>query len=221
MVDQEEKFAQERAKMVEEQIIARGIRDNAILQAFRAVPRELFVPVEFQKHSYRDGPIPLPGNQTISQPYVVALMISLLKLQSTDRVLEIGTGSGYAAALMSLLAAHVYTVERIPELVEFATERLDKGQFNNVTVIESDGTLGYARQAPYDAIIVAANGPRVPRSLQQQLAVNGRLVMPIGSRKKQRLVLVTKKEDGRFEQTKLTSVRFVPLIGEQGWQVKK
>lgn len=210
-------FARLRAEMVAN-LQQQGIRDTAVLQAMNTVPRELFVPAKHLEQAYYNGPIPLPAHQTISQPFVVALMLSVLKLQPHFNALEIGTGSGYAAAVLSLLVQQVHTVERQEKLVEYAKTRLSRHGYTNVAVHLGDGTKGWPPAAPYDAIVVAAGGPTVPISLRNQLAENGRLVMPVGSHKKQKLELVWRKPDGQFGYKTLTPVRFVPLIGSEGWQ---
>lgn len=213
-------FTQLRREMVQKQLVARGVQDTAVLQAMLAVPRELFVPREIRAAAYEDRALPLLAKQTISQPLIVAKMIESLELKAADKVLEIGAGSGYAAAVMSQIVTQVYTVERLPELVSYASYHLQKGGFDNVTVVEADGTLGYPTHAPFNAITAAANSPKVPPSLLKQLAMNGRLIIPIGKRKKQRLVLIKRTASNRFSKTTLSSVRFVPLIGEDGWQEK-
>jgi protein-L-isoaspartate(D-aspartate) O-methyltransferase len=209
---------QARHRMVAEQIEGRGLDDPAVLAAMRQVPRELFILPKYRDHAYDDGPLPILAGQTISQPYVVALMIAKLKLEPTDKVLEIGTGSGYAAAVLSRIAAQVYTVERIEELVTFARENLALCGYGNVLVQHSDGTMGWPEHAPYDAIVVAAGGPKVPATLRNQLAVGGRLVIPVGTEPRaQRLVRITRTAPNSFHKEILSHVRFVPLIGEQGW----
>ena len=209
-------MADERAGMVS-LLEARGISDPAILNAFRAVPREAFVPDDMVTSAYSDAPLPIGEGQTISQPYVVALMADALKLTGAERVLEIGTGSGYAAAILGKLARQVFTIERLPALAAIATERLERLGFRNVTVIGGDGTLGWSEHAPYDAIIVAAGGPAVPEALRAQLAPGGRLVIPVGpDANSQVLTRVTRGPSGFIEE-KLGDVRFVPLIGAQGW----
>lgn len=210
-------FDQLRAAMVAE-LEEQGIHDTAVLQAMSTVPREHFVPEEYQEHAYYNGPVPLPAKQTISQPFIVALMLAALKVKPHFNLLEIGTGSGYAAAVASLLVRQVHTVERQVELVQYAKIRLNQLGYANIAVHLGDGTLGWPAAAPYDAIVVAAGGPSVPPSLREQLAVNGRLIMPVGSQKKQKLHLVWRKKDGRFGQKTLTAVRFVPLIGSEGWE---
>ncbi len=211
-------FAAERAAMVAEQIVGRGITDTAVIHAMRTVPREHFVLPEYVEFAYSDGPLPIPAEQTISQPYVVALMISLLRLQPEDRVLEVGTGSGYAAAVLSQIAQELYTVERHAELVEYARERLAGLGYDNLFIRHGDGSLGWPEHAPYDGIIVAAGGPKVPQTLREQLAVGGRLVMPVGGRTSQSLVLVERVGQDKFRQKRLQGVRFVPLVGEEGYR---
>lgn len=211
-------FARLREAMVERQIAARGIRDPAILEAFREVPREAFVSPDFARAAYDDHPLPIEAGQTISQPYVVALMIEAAAIGSEDKVLEIGAGSGYAAAVMSRIARHVVGIERQHELVEVARERLERLGYDNVLIVEGDGTRGCPGEAPFDAILAAASGSHVPSPLVEQLAPGGRLVMPIGEPNwVQELVKVTKHPDGTTSQEKLGGVRFVPLIGEEGW----
>lgn len=210
---------QARQKMVAEQIEKRGLRDPAVLAAFRQVPREAFVLPKYANYAYDDGPLPIPAGQTISQPYVVALMIAKLKLEPSDKVLEIGTGSGYAAAILSRIADRVYTVERIAELVKFARENLAFCGYKNVLIHHGDGTIGWPEHAPYDAIIVAAGGPKIPPTLRNQLAEGGRLVIPIGEEPRaQRLVRITRTGPQSFQKETLNHVRFVPLIGKQGWK---
>ncbi len=210
-------FDQLRTEMVAD-LYQQGIRDTAVLQAMNTVPRELFVPEDYLEQAYYNGPIPLPAKQTISQPFVVALMLAVLKLQPHFKALEIGTGSGYAAAVLSLLVRQVHTVERQKKLVPYAKKRLNQLGYANIAIHLGDGTLGWPPAAPYDAIVVTAGGPSVPVSLCNQLAENGRLIMPVGSPKKQKLQLVWRKRDGRFGQKTLSPVRFVPLIGSEGWQ---
>ena len=196
---------------------ARGITGSAVLDAFRAVPREAFVPDSLVTSAYRDMPLPIGEGQTISQPFVVAVMADALALAGHERVLEIGTGSGYAAAILGKLARQVFTIERLEALAAIATERLERLGFRNVTVVVGDGTLGWPAQAPYDAIVVAAGGPTVPKALLAQLAPGGRLVIPVGpDADSQVLTRVTRGPDGFIEE-RLGGVRFVPLIGAQGW----
>ena len=202
--------------MVDLQLAKRGIRDARVLQAFRDVPREAFVPPDLAEFAYNDSPLPIGDGQTISQPYIVALTVDALRLSAGDRVLEIGTGSGYAAAILSRIAKAVYTVERLPELAEQARGRLFRLGLGNVFVHRGDGTLGWTDHAPYDAIAVAAGGPEIPRALLSQLAPGGRLVIPVGPEDAQVLMRVT-REDGTFRTEEISNVRFVPLVGEQGW----
>lgn len=211
-------FAALRRHMVEHQLRRRGIHDEAVLAAMGAVPRELFVPPELASEAYDDGPLPIGGGQTISQPWVVAAMIQMIEPQPTDRVLEVGAGSGYAAAVLSRIVAEVVTIERLASLAEAARERITRLGYDNVTVVEGDGSLGHAPRAPYNAILVAAGAPAVPDELCRQLAIGGRLVIPVGqSRLLQELVRVRRIDDSSFETERLDGVRFVPLIGAQGW----
>jgi len=217
-IDPNDEFAARRAKMVEQQVLDRGVSDPAVLRAMSIVPRERFVTPRQQYLAYEDTPLPIPGRQTISQPYVVALMLSSLRLQPDDRVLEVGTGSGYAAALLSRIVREVHTVERLEELVAYARERMKELHYDNVYVHHGDGTLGWPANAPYGAIVVAAGGPEVPASLRQQLALNGRLVMPVcSSERRQHLIMITRISVQEYEQADLGAVAFVPLIGREGW----
>ena len=211
-------FAELRERMVRRQIEARGISDPAILDAFREVPREAFVSPDYARDAYDDHPLPIEAGQTISQPYIVALMIEAAEVRSGDRVLEVGAGSGYAAAVMSRIAGEVIGIERQHDLVEVAGRRLKRLGYDNVRIVEGDGTRGCPEEAPFDAILAAASGSHVPAPLVAQLARGGRLVMPIGDPGwVQKLVKVTKQEDGILQQSDLGEVRFVPLIGEEGW----
>ncbi|HWP65689.1 MAG TPA: protein-L-isoaspartate(D-aspartate) O-methyltransferase [Candidatus Limnocylindria bacterium] len=208
-----------RARMVREQIEARGIRDAAVLDAMRRVPREAFVPPELAEFAYTDSPLPIEEGQTISQPYIVALMTAALELRPDERVLEIGTGSGYAAAVLACVAREVYSVERHGPLAELARRRLADLGFHNVWVLHGDGTFGWAEHAPYDAIVVAAGGPSVPPALLEQLAPGGRLVIPVGEhRAMQQLVRIRRLPSGELRQENLGGVRFVPLVGAAGWE---
>ncbi len=210
-------FAAERERMVQEQIMGRGIEDTAVLRAMRTVPREQFVLDEYRDYAYEDGPLPIPAHQTISQPYVVAYMLEALDLQPRDRVLEIGAGSGYVAALLSQIVAEVHTVERHKQLVWYARERLAALGYDNVWVHHGDGSLGWLPAAPYDAIVVAAGGPIVPPTLKQQMKVHGRLVMPVGKRGSQTLVRLLRLSEDEYQHRNLGPVKFVPLVGEEGW----
>jgi protein-L-isoaspartate(D-aspartate) O-methyltransferase len=205
--------------MVEEQIVSRGIADPAVLDAMRAVPRQMFVPPAAAEFAHEDTPLPIEEGQTISQPYVVALMAAALKLTPRDRALEIGAGSGYAAAVLSRIAAEVYAIERHAALAELASRRMKDLGFDNVHVLHGDGTLGWPEHAPYDAILVSAGGPSVPQALRAQLAIGGRLVIPVGATPRaQELVRVTRAGQNEYRQEKLGAVQFVPLIGAQGWE---
>jgi len=207
-----------REQMVSRHLAARGIRDPAVLAAMRSVAREAFLPPELAEFAYEDSPLPIAQGQTISQPYIVALMIAALEVGPEDRVLEVGTGSGYAAAVLGRIAREVYTIERHGELADAATARLHELGFHNVHVRHGDGTLGWPEHAPYDAIVVAAGGPDVPEALVGQLAAGGRLVIPLGDdRSLQTLVRIVRDADGRLRREDLGDVRFVPLIGAQGW----
>lgn len=210
-------FAAQRQAMVETQLVGRGIRDPAVLAAMRTVPREAFVPVDWMDDAYHDGPLPIAEGQTISQPYIVALMTQELQLRPHDRVLEVGTGSGYGAAVLSCIAAHLYTVERLHPLAAAARQRLRALGFHNVQVLAGNGTLGWPEHAPYDGIVVTAEGPSIPQALQAQLAIGGRLIIPVGAPKRQHLMRVIRQSETEFEQENLGAVRFVPLIGAQGW----
>lgn len=212
-------FADLRGQMVRRQIEARGIFDPVILDAFREVPREEFVGEAYRQWAYDDNPLPIEAGQTISQPYIVALMIEAAAIKAGDKVLEVGAGSGYATAVMSRIAGKVIGIERQAELVQIARDRLRRLGYENVTIVEGDGTRGYPSEAPFDAILAAASGSHVPRPLIDQLSPGGRLVMPVGDPGwVQELVKVTKHSDGTTEQQNLCGVRFVPLIGEEGWR---
>ncbi|HEV2594843.1 MAG TPA: protein-L-isoaspartate(D-aspartate) O-methyltransferase [Sphingomicrobium sp.] len=211
-------FASEREAMVERQLRARGITRSDLLDAFRSVPREAFVGQNVAHLAYGDHPLPIEGGQTISQPYIVGLMIEAVGLKAGDKALEVGSGSGYAAAVMSRIAAVVIGIERRAELVMLARERMRSLGYDNVTILKGDGTLGVAREAPFDAILVAASGSHVPQHLTDQLAPGGRLVIPIGEPGSvQKLIQIRKNEDGSLRRSDLGRVRFVPLIGEEGW----
>ena len=212
-------FAELRERMVRRQIEARGIQDPAILDAFREVPREAFVSPDYAAAAYDDHPLPIEAGQTISQPYIVALMIEAAGIESGDKVLEVGAGSGYAAAVISRIARDVVAIERQHDLVQVAQGRLKRLGYDNVRIVEGDGTRGCPEEAPFDAILAAASGSHVPPPLVAQLAPEGRLVMPVGEPGwVQKLVKVTKQEDGILQQSDLGEVRFVPLIGEEGWR---
>jgi protein-L-isoaspartate(D-aspartate) O-methyltransferase len=211
-------FPSLRKEMVERHIAARGVRDELVLDAMRKVPRELFLPKNLREFAYEDSPLPIAGEQTISQPYIVAFMAEALMLKGGEKVLEIGAGSGYAAAVLSEIAADVYTVERLGQLADKAAATLADLGYDNVHVLHGDGTKGWPEHAPYDAIVVAAGGPQVPESLKEQLKVGGRLVIPVGAdQRSQELVRVTRASQNEYRSEDIADVRFVPLIGEQGW----
>jgi protein-L-isoaspartate(D-aspartate) O-methyltransferase len=211
-------YLEPRERMVRDQIAGRGVHDTRILHAMRHVPREAFVPEERRPAAYSDQPLAIGEGQTISQPYIVAAMLEALGLRGGERVLEIGTGSGYGAAVLAHIARAVHTIERIPALARAARETLRRLGYGNVDVVEGDGTLGWDRAAPYDAIVATAHGPRIPPSLRAQLRPGGRLVMPVADKDKgQVLVRMVRAGNGHDRTDHLEPVRFVPLIGAQGW----
>ncbi|MEN8198569.1 MAG: protein-L-isoaspartate(D-aspartate) O-methyltransferase [Thermodesulfobacteriota bacterium] len=210
-------FATARERMVQEQLLHRGITDPNVLKSMSEVPRHLFVEPAMQASAYGDHPLPIAGGQTISQPFIVGAMTQALQLQGTEKVLEIGTGSGYQAAILSRLCDKVYTVERVNGLLASARKIFDQLHYYNILSRLDDGTLGWVEHAPYDAIIVTAGGPEIPEPLVDQLADPGRMVIPVGGRHVQELEYVSKK-DGEIRVERLESVRFVSLIGEHGWQ---
>ncbi len=206
-------YADRRTRMVETQIVARGVRDPRVLAAMRKVPRHLFVDPEQRAQAYEDHPLPIPGNQTISQPYIVALMTELLELKPSSRVLEIGTGSGYQSAVLAELADEVYTIEIVPELARLAESRMRELGHDTVTVREGDGYRGWPEHAPFDAIIVTAAPERIPQPLLDQLAPGGVMVIPVGGFF-QELKVFRKSADGRITEKDILPVRFVPMTGE-------
>ncbi len=210
-------FRQAREAMVEDQIKARGITDARVLAAMRTLPRHAFVPDNFLDEAYQDHPLPVGEGQTISQPYIVALMTSRLELKGSEKVLEIGTGSGYQAAILARLSKEVHTVERIPELAEKAKSILKELGIDNVIVHLGDGSLGWPEAAPYDRIIVTAAAPAVPEELTSQLAPGGRLIIPVGERWNQMLEEWERTGVG-LEKRDVLPVVFVPLLGQKGWQ---
>lgn len=215
----DEDFSTLRSEMVERAIFARGVRSDLVLDAMRAVPREKFLPKNLREFAYDDSPLPIEEGQTISQPYIVAFMTEALALRGGEKVLEIGTGSGYAAAVLSEVAGEVYTVERIGQLAEKAASLLTDLGYDNVHVLHADGTKGWPDHAPYDGIIVAAGGPKIPESLKEQIKVGGRLIIPVGRDPKvQELVRITRISESEFRREDLADVRFVPLIGHEGWE---
>ena len=208
-----------RNRLVARQIEARGVRDPLVLAAMRAVPREKFVPKDRRIEAYEDTPLPIGAGQTISQPYIVAFMVEALALRGGERVLEIGAGSGYAAAVLAEIAREVFTIERIGRLAEMAAANLAAAGCDNVHVRHADGTEGWVEEAPFDAILVSAGAPDVPKSLTRQLKIGGRLVIPVGSNpRSQELIRITRVDEEEFEREDIADVRFVPLIGKEGWE---
>jgi protein-L-isoaspartate(D-aspartate) O-methyltransferase len=207
----------QRQRMVSLQLERRDINDPRVLDAFIQVPREAFVDADQQRWAYEDAPLSIGHGQTISQPYVVALTAQALRLVGHERVLEIGAGSGYAAAILGKLAREVHTIERIHELATIAADRLHRLHYTNVFVHEGDGTLGWPAGAPYEAIAVAAGAPYPPPSLLAQLTIGGRMVLPHGEAGHQRLVRITRQSETRYIEENLGEVRFVPLVGAEGW----
>jgi len=195
---------------------AQGITDRRVLEVMGRIPRHLFLPNALWDQAYADHPVPIECGQTISQPYIVALMTQALQLKKSDRVLEIGTGSGYQTAILAELAGHVYTIERFPELSEKAKKLLTDAGYTNISFRVGDGTLGWPEEAPFDKIIVTAAAPEVPPSLREQLAEGGRMVIPVGGRQLQALLAIT-KEQGKLQKEELCACSFLPLIGKEGW----
>ncbi len=213
----EDSRTEERRCMVRDQVEARGVDDRRVLDVMQEIPRHRFIPPDFQAAAYHDRPLPIGCGQTISQPYIVGLMTSLLELKPDDTVLEIGAGSGYQAAILSKLARSVVTIERLPEIASKAKDLMQGLAIFNVEVVVEDGTLGYAPGAPYDGIIITAASPDIPAPLIDQLAEKGRLVAPVGSRDLQQLVRIRKQGDQISRET-FGGVVFVPLLGRHGWQ---
>jgi protein-L-isoaspartate(D-aspartate) O-methyltransferase len=212
-----DEFAVHRAEMIENQLRRRGIRDSCVLSAMAAVRREEFVPNEFRRRAYEDAPLPIGEGQTISQPYIVAAMTAALHLAGNERVLEIGTGCGYQAAILSRLSKIVFSIESHSELAAAAAARLERLGYTNVHVHCGDGTLGLPELAPFDAILVAAAAPAVPEPLRAQLAEGGRLILPVGDAENQELFYMERRGNS-FETRTLEACRFVPLIGYHGWK---
>jgi protein-L-isoaspartate(D-aspartate) O-methyltransferase len=213
----EDPYLPERRLMVKHQIEARGVRDPRVLNALLTVPRHLFIPPGYRKGAYGDHPLPIGHGQTISQPYIVALMTEMLDLSPSDKVLEIGAGCGYQAAILAHIARYVVTIERLPDLARFARENLESQGVRNVRVVEGDGTKGYPPDSPYDAIIITAAAPSIPSPLIDQLAEGGRIVAPVGTMEIQTLTKGIKVQ-GKMCITNHGGCRFVPLIGEYGWR---
>ena len=213
------KFKNLREQMIEHQLIARGLRDQTVLNAVGAVQREEFIPSDLVEFAYSDSPLPIAASQTISQPYIVALMTAALELKPDERVLEVGTGSGYAAAVLSEIAKEVYTIERHKILANTARKRLERLNYKNILVFYGDGTLGWPEYAPFDAIVVTAGGPDVPETLKRQMVIGGRLVIPVGAfLHVQQLLRIRRISEDEYKEEDLGGVRFVPLIGVAGWE---
>lgn len=210
-------FTIARRRMVEQQIVARGVDDQRVINAMLQIPRHLFVETGLHSHAYSDASLPIGEKQTISQPYMVAAMSAALELEGHERILEIGTGSGYQSAVLSLLVKRVYSIERISLLAGRARKVLDQLRMSNVNIKVGDGTIGWRDQAPFDGILVAAGAPDIPTEYLQQLEVGGKLVLPVGDRVQQTLMRITRLANGTFKREQLMGCRFVPLIGEQGW----
>lgn len=215
-----DRYSKQRIKMVDSQIRARGIRDPRVLKAMETVPRHLFVNEALRDQAYNDNPLPINGGQTISQPYIVALMTEALGLTGSEKVLEIGTGSGYQAAILAMLADHVFSIDRLASLAGEARRLLESLNFYNIAIRVGDGTLGWKDEAPFDAVMVTAGSPNIPKTLVEQLAVGGRLVIPVGGRHSQVLIRLTRLSEDINEVKKedLGGCRFVDLIGEYGWE---
>lgn len=209
-------FEEARRAMVASQLAGRNIRDPQVLEAFRRVPRHLFVPPGEQARAYEDRPVEIGYGQTISQPYMVALMTQSLELQGGEKVLEVGTGSGYQTAILLALGARVWSIERIAELAEFARRNLERSGFTGARLRVGDGTLGWPEEAPFDRVLVAAGAPSLPVALVEQLREGGRMVIPIGGAQEQELYLVT-RGGGKLERRKLGACLFVKLVGYEGW----
>ncbi len=206
-----------RRRMVEQQVAARGVVDQRVLDAMLTIPRHLFVETALQSHAYGDAALPIGEKQTISQPYMVAVMTAALELQGDERVLEVGTGSGYQTAVLSKLVKRVYSIERIAVLAGRARKILDQLQLSNINIKIGDGTVGWSDQAPFSGILVAAGSPDVPQKYLDQLEVGGKLVLPVGDQNQQTLIRIVRKSEDSFERQQMMGCRFVPLIGEQGW----
>ena len=218
-----DRYSKQRKKMVDAQIRSRGVRDERVLRAMEKIPRHLFIDEGLIDQAYNDNPLPIGEKQTISQPYIVALMTEALELTGRDKVLELGTGSGYQAAILAELADRVFTIERIASLAQKARKLLESLNYYNVVIRVGDGTYGWREESPFDAIVVAAGSPSIPRTLVEQLAVGGRLVIPVGSRYSQSLIKLTRLSENPddVKREDLGGCRFVNLIGEHGWKVEQ
>ncbi len=217
-----DRYAKQRKKMVDSQIRSRSIRDERVLRAMEKIPRHLFIDEGLIDQAYNDNPLPIGDKQTISQPYIVALMTEALELKARDKVLELGTGSGYEAAILAELADRVFTIERIASLAQKARKLLESLNYYNVVIRVGDGTYGWREESPFDAIAVSAGSPSIPRMLVEQLAIGGRLVIPVGSRYSQSLIKLTRLSENPddVKREDLGGCRFVNLIGEHGWKVE-
>lgn len=211
-------FTVARRRMVEEQLITHGIQDKRVIDAMLKVPRHKFVEEALESKAYQDAPLPIGEKQTISQPYMVAVMSEALALDGSEKVLEVGTGSGYQAAVLALLADRVFSLERIPTLARRARKVLDSCGFGKVNIKVADGTDGWQDMAPFDAIIVTAGAPNIPQQYLDQLAPGGRIIIPVGDRDSQVLTRVTRIGDQEYQEEQILGCRFVPLIGRHGWQ---
>ncbi len=218
-----DRYAKQRKKMVDSQIRSRGVRDERVLRAMEKIPRHLFIDEGLIDQAYNDNPLPIGEKQTISQPYIVALMTEALELKGRDKVLELGTGSGYQAAILAELADRVFTIERIASLAQKARKLLESLNYYNVVIRVGDGTYGWREESPFDAIAVSAGSPSIPRMLVEQLAIGGRLVIPVGSRYSQSLIKLTRLSENPddVKREDLGGCRFVNLIGEHGWKVEQ
>lgn len=209
-----------RKEMVDRQLKPRGIHHPKVIQAFLQVPREKFVPDALKPYAYQDSPLPIGEGQTISQPYIVALMTQAVNVQPDERILEIGTGSGYQAAILAQLCQEVFTIERLETLANQAKKHFEELEYENINLMVGDGSLGWKEKGPYDVILVTAGAPIVPPALIEQLKPNGRLILPVGDEITQQLLLIRKDSAGKLTQEIVELVRFVPLIGRQGWHEK-
>jgi protein-L-isoaspartate(D-aspartate) O-methyltransferase len=218
-----DRYAKQRKKMVDSQIRSRGVRDERVLRAMEKIPRHLFIDEGLIGQAYNDNPLPIGEKQTISQPYIVALMTEALELKGREKVLELGTGSGYEAAILAELADRVFTIERIASLAQKARKLLESLNYYNVVIRVGDGTYGWREESPFDAIAVSAGSPSIPRMLVEQLAIGGRLVIPVGGRYSQSLIKLTRLSENPDDVKKedLGGCRFVSLIGEHGWKVEQ
>lgn len=211
-------FTIARRRMVEDQVIDRGVKDRRVIDAMLKVPRHKFVEEALEGKAYQDAPLPIGDKQTISQPYMVAVMSEALALDGSEKVLEIGTGSGYQAAVLALLADRIFSLERIPSLARRARKVLDGCGFSKVNIRVADGTQGWQDMAPFDAIVVTAGAPEVPQDYLHQLAVGGRLIIPVGDRNSQVLMRITRTTEAAYQEEQMLGCRFVPLIGRHGWK---